>query len=160
MIGVDLLAVLATVAFVGLFVGSALLASDGLALDRRAALLERRDPGRAEAMRRAQSITDLRGVGFGDEGFSAVCTPTRRSALDMARVRASGSDLRLEPPEEALPPMPTTVVALAHGSHVAPRQPAPATPPRVTPPRVTPPRVTPPVRRTDPATTRARADSR
>ena len=37
----------------------------------------------------------------------------------MARVRAADSDLRVEPPEEALPPMPATVVALRRSEHVA-----------------------------------------
>ncbi|WP_127793903.1 hypothetical protein [Agromyces sp. LHK192] len=114
------LTVAASVAFVGVFVATAVLGSDGFSLDRRASLLDRRDPGAAEALRRAQSVSDLRGIGFGDESFAAVCTPSRRSALDMARVRASCSDLRVEPPEEALPPMPATVVALASGVHVAP----------------------------------------
>ncbi|WP_350349480.1 hypothetical protein ABIQ69_06065 [Agromyces sp. G08B096] len=162
MISVDLVAVLASVAFVGAIVGSTLLASDGLGLDRRAAMLERRDPGTAEALRRAGAIGDYsRGGIFGDEAFAAVCTPTRRSALDMARVRATDSDLRIEPPEEALPPMPATVVALASGTHVATRHPSPAgSPAGPAAPRPAAPAVTPTGERTAPATTSPRADTR
>jgi hypothetical protein len=117
---IDLLASLATVAFVAMLVGCSVLASGGLSLERRAAMLERRDPGSAAALRRAQSLHDLAYTGvLGDEAFPVVCTPSRRSALDMARVRATDSDLRVEPSEEMLPPMPATVVALARESHVA-----------------------------------------
>jgi len=47
----------------------------------------------------------------------------------MARIRSTDSDLRVEPPEESLPPMPATVVALARGEHVpqAPRPRHPST---------------------------------
>ncbi|NUT58151.1 MAG: hypothetical protein HOQ00_04805 [Agromyces sp.] len=124
MISVDLIAVLATLAFAGVFVGSSMLAGRGLGLEQRAGLLERRDPGTAEALRRAQSFTDYSSsTVFGGEGFSAVCSPSRRSWHDMARVRATDSDLRVEVPEECLPPMPATVVALARSEHVpqAPR---------------------------------------
>lgn len=121
MISVDLIATLATVAFVGLLVGTSVLAAGGLGLEQRAGLLERRDPGTAAALRRAQSVTDFASGGvFGNEGFSAVCTPSRRSWHEMARVRATDSDLRVEAAEEALPPMPATVVALGGGAHVPP----------------------------------------
>lgn len=121
MISVDLIAVLATIGFVGLLVGTSVLASGGLGLEKRAGLLERRDPGTAAALRRAQSITDFASGGiFGDEGFSAVCTPSRRSWHEMARIRAADSDLRVEVAEEALPPMPATVVALGRSVHVPP----------------------------------------
>ena len=120
MISVDLIAVLGTLAFTGLFVGSSMLAGRGFGLEQRAGLLERRDPGPAEALRRAQSFTDYSSsIVFGGEGFSAVCSPSRRGWHDMARVRATDSDLRVEVPEEALPPMPATVVALARSEHVA-----------------------------------------
>lgn len=117
---VDLIAVLTTVGFVGFLVGTSMLAGRGLGLEQRAGLLERRDPATAEALRRAQSITDFSsGSVFGDEGFySAVCTPSRRSGLDLARVRGIDSDLRVEAAEESLPPMPTTVVALGRSEHV------------------------------------------
>ena len=124
MMPVDLIAVLGTVAFAGVFVGSSLLAGSGFGLEKRASLLERRDPGTAAALRRAQFMSDFPVGGmFGDEGFSAICTPSRRSGLDMARIRSTDSDLRVEPPEESLPPMPATVVALARSEHVpqAPR---------------------------------------
>ena len=111
MVSADLIAVLATAGFVGLFVGTSVLAGRGLGLEQRAGLLERRDPATAAALRRAQSITDFASGGvFGDEGFGAVCTPSRTSWHDMARVRATDSDLRVEVPEETLPPMPATVV--------------------------------------------------
>jgi hypothetical protein len=124
MISADLVAVLATVAFVGLLVGSSMLAGSGFGLEKRASLLERRDPGTAAALRRALYMSDFPGGGvFGDEAFSSVCTPSRRTWHDGARVRATDSDLRVEVPEEALPPMPATVVALGRGEHVplAPR---------------------------------------
>jgi len=130
MISADLIAVLGTLAFTGLFVGSSMLAGRGFGLEQRAGLLERRDPGTAEALRRAQSFTDYSSsTVFGGEGFSAVCSPSRRSWHDMARVRATDSDLRVEVPEESLPPMPATVVALARSEHVpqAPRTRHPST---------------------------------
>ena len=130
MISVDLIAVLGTVAFAGLFVGSSMLAGSGFGLEKRASLLERRDPGTAAALRRAQFMSDFPSGGvFGDEGFGAVCTPSRRSGLDMARVRGTDSDLRVEVAEEALPPMPATVVALRRSEHV-PQTPRPRHPSR------------------------------
>lgn len=117
---VDLLALLATAGLVGLFVGTSVLAGRGFGLEQRAGLLERRDPGTAAALRRAQSVTDFASVGiYANEGFSAVCTPSRRSGLEMARLRATDSDLRVEAAEETLPPMPATVVALGDSRHVA-----------------------------------------
>lgn len=117
---VDLLGLLATAGFVGLFVGTSMLAGRGFGLEQRAGLLERRDPATAEALRRAQSITDFAsGSVFGDEGFySSVCTPSRRSGLDLARVRGTDSDVRVEVAEESLPPMPATVVALGGSEHM------------------------------------------
>jgi hypothetical protein len=130
----DLIAVLGTVAFLGLFVGASMLAGGGIGLEKRASLLERRDPGTAAALRRAQFISDFPGGGlFGDEGFSAVCTPSRRTWHDGARVRAADSDLRVEPAEEVLPPMPATVVALGRSEHV-PQSPRPRHPSRRTQP--------------------------
>ncbi|WP_188741504.1 hypothetical protein [Agromyces bauzanensis] len=131
MISVDLIATLATVAFVGLIVGTSVLTARGIGLEQRAGLLERRDPGTAAALRRAQFMSDFPSGGvFGDEGFSAVCTPSRRTWHDGARVRATDSDLRVEPPEEVLQPMPATVVALGRGEHV-PQTPRPRHPLRV-----------------------------
>jgi hypothetical protein len=128
MVSVDLIATLATLGFVGLFVGTSMLAARGFGLEQRASLLERRDPGTAAALRRAQFVSDFPGGGvFGDEGFSAVCSPTRRSWIDGARIRGTDSDLRVEVAEEALPPMPTTVVALGRGEHV-PQAPRPRHP--------------------------------
>ncbi|HEU4756205.1 MAG TPA: hypothetical protein VFS72_06055 [Agromyces sp.] len=121
MIPVDLVAGLATIAFVGVMVGCTLAGSASLGLQQRAGLLERRDPSLAEALRRADAMSDLsRGGGYtGWDLRAPVCTPSRRSWIDGARVRAADSDLRVEPPEEALPPMPATVVALARSRHVA-----------------------------------------
>ncbi|MGW9631063.1 hypothetical protein ACWGST_10195 [Agromyces sp. NPDC055520] len=117
---IDLITVLTTVGFVGFLVGTSVLSGRGLGLEKRAGLLERRDPATAEAYRRAQSITDFASTGvFGDEGYySAVCSPSRRSGLDLARVRGIDADLRVEVAEESLPPMPTTVVALGRSEHV------------------------------------------
>ncbi|WP_173924456.1 hypothetical protein [Agromyces sp. Marseille-P2726] len=127
----DLIAVLASAAFVGLLIGTSVLAGAGLSLEQRAGILERRDPGTASALRRAQSISDFSYGGMFGEGLSAVCTPSRRTWHELARVRGSDSDLRVEPPEEALPPMPSTVVALARSEHVpqTPRTRHPSPPP-------------------------------
>ena len=133
MMSADLIAVLGTVAFAGLFVGSSMLAGAGIGLEKRASLLERRDPATASALRRAQFMSDFPGGGvFGDEAFGAVCTPSRRSGLDGARVRGTDSDLRVEVAEETLPPMPATVVALGRGEHMphAPRPRHPSRPPQ------------------------------
>ena len=119
----DLLAGLATLAFAGVFIGCSVLASGGLSLERRAQMLERRDPASAEALRRAQALHDVGYIGFfGDDSFFAVCTPSRRSALDMAMIRGADADLRVEPAEEAPPPAAPTVTALADGSHLAVRR--------------------------------------
>jgi hypothetical protein len=136
MIPIDLVAAIATVAFVGVMVGCTLAGSGSLGLQQRAGLVERRNPQLAEALRRAESLSDFARGGFGSgvEPFSAVCTPSRSSWMDGARIRSADSDLRVEPPEEALPPMPATVVALAQGRHRAeaprPRHPSPAAPVR------------------------------
>ncbi|WP_394552583.1 hypothetical protein ACDF64_17295 [Agromyces sp. MMS24-JH15] len=139
MANADLLSIVATLAFAGVMVGTTLLASDGLALDRRAGRLERRDPATAEALRRAQAVTDFsRGGVFGDEAFGVVCSPSRRMWFEVARTRSSDDEL---PPVESVPAFaPTPVVAasrdLASAAHVArgrphtpatsaPRQPAP-----------------------------------
>jgi hypothetical protein len=128
MIIADLLAVLGTVAFAGLFVGTSMLAARGIGLEQRASLLERRDPSTAAALRRAQSVTDFAAGGvFGNEGFLAACTPSRRSWYEGARVRATDSDLRVEVPEETLPLMPATVVALRRSEHM-PQSPRPRHP--------------------------------
>src|SRR5688500_6502049 len=130
MMSADLIAVLGTVAFAGLFVGSSMLAGAGMGLEKRASMLERRDPATAAALRRAQFMSDFPGGGvFGDEAFGAVCTPSRRSGPDGARVRGTDSDLRVEVAEETLPPMPATVVALGRGEHV-PQTPRPRHPSR------------------------------
>jgi hypothetical protein len=116
---VDLLAALATLAFVGVMVGCTLAGSRSFGLEQRAGLLDRRNPALADALRRAESISDLSRSGlYLGEMFSVVCTPSRASWIDGARVRAADSDLRVEPPEEALPPRPATVVALSGSEHV------------------------------------------
>ena len=100
MLPVDLIAVLGTVAFAGVFVGSSLLAGSGFGLEKRASLLERRDPGTAAALRRAQFMSDFPAGGmFGDEGFSAICTPSRRSAAAVPGSRRSSSDARFSRPK-------------------------------------------------------------
>ncbi|MBT2498889.1 hypothetical protein J7E25_07250 [Agromyces sp. ISL-38] len=116
---IDLIAAVATVAFVAVMVGCTLAGSRTFGLEQRAGLLDRRNPALAAALRRAESFSDLSRSGFyAGETFSAVCTPSRASWIDGARVRAADSDLRVEPPEEALPVMPATVVALAGSEHV------------------------------------------
>jgi len=119
---IDLLAGLATVAFAGVFIGCSVLASGGLSLERRAQMLERRDPASADALRRAQALHDVGYIGFfGDDSFFAVCTPSRRSALDMAMMRGTDADLRVEPAEETPLPAAPTVSALVGRSHLAVR---------------------------------------
>ncbi|MFE6254552.1 hypothetical protein [Agromyces sp. NPDC057865] len=116
----DLVNAFATIAFVGVLVGCTLAGSTSFGLQQRAGLLERRDPSMAEALRRADAMSDLAPCGgfAGIETMSPVCTPSRRSWIDGARIRAADSDLRVEPLEESLPTMPATVVALAKGRHV------------------------------------------
>ena len=100
MISVDLIAVLATVAFVGSSSGRRCSPGRGLGLEQRAGLLERRDPGTAAALRRAQSISDFASGGvFGDEGFGAVCTPSRRSG----HRHGAGARHRLRPARRGRP---------------------------------------------------------
>ncbi|BDZ55918.1 hypothetical protein [Agromyces marinus] len=135
MISNDLLGLLATIAFAGVMVGCTLGASRMSGLEQRAGMLQRRNPELADALRRAESFSDLSRGGYygGADTFSTVCTPGRRSWIDGALVRAADSDLRVEPPEEALPPMPATVTALAGSRHtpqaVRPRHPSPASQP-------------------------------
>lgn len=117
---IDVLTGFAILAFVGVFVGCSVLASGEPALERRAALLERRDPAAAEALRRAQASRDLSYIGmFGDGAFFAVCTPSRRSMIEAAELRAADDEYRFALPEDASPPKPAPVAALAGGSHVA-----------------------------------------
>ena len=84
----------------------------------RAGLLER-------AIRRSPATSPRRrderlsAVGTAAGNGAPVCTPSRRSWIDGARVRARTPTCRVELPEEALPPMPATVVALARRRHVA-----------------------------------------
>ncbi|MGI9823831.1 hypothetical protein [Agromyces sp. Marseille-Q5079] len=135
---IDLVQIVGGVGFVAAMVFASAAASRAFGLEERAGLMERRDPARAEALRRAESLSSLAQVGgAGIDGVWSVCTPSRSSWLDMARVRASEADLRVEPPEEALPPMPSTVLALADAEHVArsvrTRHPSPAPAPRAVP---------------------------
>ncbi|MGX5696906.1 hypothetical protein ACWKWP_11960 [Agromyces soli] len=114
--------------FFVVLVGLAVATSDRFGLDARAGMMERRNPAAADALRRAQAVHELRGGGYGDECVGAVCTPSRRSWIEGARIRGSDFDPRFEVAEEQLPPMPATVVALASGEHVphraAPRHPS------------------------------------
>lgn len=111
-------------------VGLAVATSDRFGLDARAGLMERRDPAAADALRRAQAVHELRGGGYGDESVGAVCTPSRRSWIEGARIRGSDFDPRFEVAEEQLPPMPATVVALASAEHVPPHRTAARRPSR------------------------------
>ncbi|WP_395242641.1 hypothetical protein ACGGZK_10650 [Agromyces sp. MMS24-K17] len=137
----DLLSFAATLAFAGVLVGTTLLASDGLALDRRAGRLERRDPATAEALRRAQAVTDFsRGGVFGDEAYGVVCSPTRRAWFDVAR---SGADDEPQPvasaPTAARPVVLAGAPDLATVAHVPRSRPhPPAVVPRLPVPREAP----------------------
>lgn len=133
MVMADLLSLAATLAFAGVLVGTTLLASDGLALDRRAGRLERRDPGAAEALRRANAVTDFSGGGvFGDEAYGVVCSPSRRAWFDVARAPSSDEDLAPVASAAARPAVVAAAPALAAAEHVARRR-TPPQPPAVQP---------------------------
>ena len=84
--------VLTLVGFLVAFIAVSAATSDLSGIERRLRRLDRGDPATAEAVRRAQSVSDLaRGGHFGLESIAIVCTPSRRS------LHLSGDDAYVEP---------------------------------------------------------------
>jgi hypothetical protein len=97
--------VLTLVGFLVAFIAVSAATSDVSGIERRLRRLDRGDPATAEAVRRAQAVSDLaRGGYFGLESIAIVCTPTRRS------LHLSGDDEYAEP-VEAPPAQPEAVTA-------------------------------------------------
>ncbi len=84
--------VLTLVGFLVAFIAVSAATSDLTGIERRLRRLDRGDPATAEAVRRAQAVSDLaRGGYFGLESIAIVCTPSRRS------LHLSGDDEYVEP---------------------------------------------------------------
>ena len=84
--------VLPLVGFLVAFIAVSAATSDVSGIERRLRRLDRGDPATAEAVRRAQTVSDLaRGGYFGLESIAIVCTPSRRS------LHLSGDDEYVEP---------------------------------------------------------------
>ena len=72
--------VLTLVGFLVAFIAVSAATADVTGIERRLGRLERGDPATAEAVRRAQAMSDLaRGGYFGLESIAIVCTPSRRN---------------------------------------------------------------------------------
>lgn len=72
--------VISVVAFIVAFIAVSAATADVTGIERRLRRLDRGDPATAEAVRRAQAVTDLaRGGFFGLESIAIVCTPSRRT---------------------------------------------------------------------------------
>ena len=84
--------ILTLVGFLVAFIAVSAATSDLSGIERRLRRLDRGDPATAEAVRRAQAVSDLaRGGYFGLESIAIVCTPSRRS------LHLSGDDEYVEP---------------------------------------------------------------
>lgn len=114
--------ILTLVGFLVAFIAVSAATSDVAGIERRLRHLDRGDPATAEAVRRAQAVTDLaRGGYFGLESIAIVCTPSRRSLY------LSGDDLYVEPMSAppAKPEAVTTtqpVVTAPQGVHLVARR--------------------------------------
>jgi len=72
--------VLTLIGFLVAFIAVSAATADVTGIERRLGRLERGDPATAEAVRRAQAMSDLaRGGYFGLESIAIVCTPSRRN---------------------------------------------------------------------------------
>jgi hypothetical protein len=113
--------VLTLVGFLVAFIAVSAATSDLTGIERRLRHLDRGDPATAEAVRRAQAVSDLaRGGYFGLESIAIVCTPSRRS------LHLSGDDEFVEP-MHAPPARPEAVtskpfVPAPQGSHLVARR--------------------------------------
>jgi hypothetical protein len=113
--------VLTLVGFLVAFIAVSAATSDLTGIERRLRRLDRGDPATAEAVRRAQAVSDLaRGGYFGLESIAIVCTPSRRS------LHLSGDDEFVEP-MDAPPAQPEAVTAkpfvpAPQGSHLVARR--------------------------------------
>ncbi|GAA1819986.1 hypothetical protein [Agromyces neolithicus] len=113
--------VLTVIGFVAAFIGVSAATADVTGIEKRLRSLDRGDPATADAVRRAQAVTDLaRGGFFGLESMAIVCTPSRRN------LHLSGDEEYVEPVNAR--PVPTVAVASTpQGRHVVARG---ARPPR------------------------------
>ena len=116
--------VLTLVGFLVAFIAVSAATSDLTGIERRLRHLDRGDPATAEAVRRAQAVSDLaRGGYFGLESIAIVCTPSRRS------LHLSGDDEFVEPMSAppAQPEAVTTTQPVRDGTPgQSPRRAAPA----------------------------------
>jgi len=93
-----ILEALVTVVFVVVLIAASVASADTTRTEQRLRRLERGDPATAEAVRRAQAVTDYaRGSFFGLDAVAMMCTPSRRSLH-------VGGDLE-EPELEVAPPV-------------------------------------------------------
>ena len=93
-----ILEALVTVVFVVVLIAASVASADTTRTEQRLRRLERGDPATAEAVRRAQAVTDYaRGSFFGLDAVAMMCTPSRRSLH-------VGGDLE-EPEPEVAPPV-------------------------------------------------------
>ncbi len=108
--------VLTVIGFIVAFIAVSAATADATGIEKRLRRLERGDPATAEAVRRAQAVTDLsRGGFFGLESIAIVCTPSRRN------LHLSGDDEYLEP-MPAPPVMPAAVATAPPVRHLVSRR--------------------------------------
>ncbi|GAA1764219.1 hypothetical protein [Agromyces humatus] len=111
--------VLTVIGFIVAFIGVSAATADVTGIEKRLRHLDRGDPATAEAVRRAQAVTDLaRGGFFGLETIAIICTPSRRS------LHLSGDEEVVEP-VTVLPEQPAAVAAVAaapQGRHLVARR--------------------------------------
>jgi len=102
-----ILEALVTVVFVVVLIAASVASADTTRTEQRLRRLERGDPATAEAVRRAQAVTDYaRGSFFGLDAVAMMCTPSRRSLH-------VGGDLEEPEPEVAPPAVRSAPVAVA-----------------------------------------------
>jgi hypothetical protein len=102
-----ILEALVTVVFVVVLIAASVASADTTRTEQRLRRLERGDPATAEAVRRAQAVTDYaRGSFFGLDAVAMMCTPSRRSLH-------VGGDLEEPEPEVAPPVVRSAPVAVA-----------------------------------------------
>ncbi|MCD2442686.1 hypothetical protein LQ757_10420 [Agromyces sp. SYSU K20354] len=107
--------VLTVIGFVAAFIGVSAATADVTGIEKRLRRLDRGDPATAEAVRRAQAVTDLaRGGFFGLESIVIVCTPSRRN------LHLSGDD---EVETVTAPPVrPAAIASTPQGRHLVARR--------------------------------------
>lgn len=130
--------VLTVIGFLAAFIAVSAATADVTGIEKRLRRLDRGDPATAEAVRRAQAVTDLaRGGYFGLESIAIICTPSRRSLylsgdddlefLPAARgpARTAASVVAEQAPPRTDPPAPPLMLDAAtgpDGRHVVARR--------------------------------------